>query len=180
MIKPLNQIQKSILDNYNVRYHWAITLTYRASVESVDKVVKDIKRLMNYMRKTVVGQHRIKYFNQQQHIMMVGGIERHSDNSIHIHLNLKKPPTSIVKDDMLPGFTNSLHKDVLKFWQQDEKHSLKMTDNRKTNDFKHLLSTSDSKETLKYATKHTAKNNSNFFIAYWDSIDCVLPVDCLR
>lgn len=180
MIKPLNKIQKSILDEYSVKYQWAITLTYRAQVENVDKVVKDIKRLMNYMRNVVIGQHRKKYFTQNQHIMMVGAIERHRDNSIHIHLNLKKPPASIIKDSALPNFTNRLHKEVLRFWQENAKHSLKMTDNRKTNDFQHLLSTSDSMETLKYAIKHTSEGNSNYFIAYWDSKDDVLPVECRR
>lgn len=176
----MNKIQQNILDTYNVKFDWFITLTYRYEMTNTSVVGKHIKQLVDHLKRVVLGKHRLKYFQQRENLMMIGGIERHADGSIHIHLLLKKPKISIAKDTISSVTLDQLNEEVLCFWEDKKRHSFDSSTARATNHCTNLITKSDSQTRLEYATKFTSELNSNFFLAYWDQDSVVLPTDCIR
>jgi len=112
--------------------------------------------------------------------MMFGSIERHADNSIHIHLNLTNPPEAIAKEGISRDLLKRIHKEAVYFWEDKKRHSIPSSSSRATNDVKPLMTLNESDAMLRYITKHTSEQNSNTFIAFWDSRVVALPTDCLR
>jgi len=54
MNTKLNTIQQVIIDHYDIKYDWSLTLTYRSTKQSVDKVAKDIKQLVDHLGSTQI------------------------------------------------------------------------------------------------------------------------------
>jgi len=180
MNTKLNTIQQVITDHYNIKYDWSLTLTYRSATHNVDKVGKDIKQLVDHLRRQVIGKSRLPYFNGKDHIMMFGSIERHANNSIHIHLNLTNPPEWLAKPEIPADLLKRIHKEALHFWENRKGHSVASSSSRATNHVQPLITQNESSAMLRYITKYTSQNNGNTFIAYWDSDNVVKPINCLR
>lgn len=175
-----NAVQEAIRNEYGIKFDWSLTLTYRNTIENVDTVNKHIKQLFDHLRRKVIGKSRLRYSNEQKHLMMIGAIERHADNSIHLHINLTNPPKSVAKEDTSSDLLKNIYKEALYFWEDKKRHSIPSSSGRETNKVEPLMTLNESRTMLQYITKYTSQQNSNTFIAYWDSDIVALPTTCLR
>lgn len=168
-----NKLMSALANEYASRGQWFVTLTYRSDINRVDRVRKDIRTMSKYMRDKAYGKHAAKHYTSSNHVMMVGGIERHADNRIHMHLMLSAPPPDAIRAESHTNLVKYTNIFLIDYWERVKKHSYQ-------NESELMLTKSDSQGQLRYCLKYTSENNPNFFICHWDNPECVLPAACLR
>ncbi|PWW08877.1 MULTISPECIES: hypothetical protein [Pseudidiomarina] len=169
----LSKIASALAKEYFTDYKWFITLTYKHDVRTVERVRRDLKTLAKHLRERAYGKHSAKYFKSSNHIMMVGGIERHADDRIHIHLVLTKPPAEAKKAELYENLSANTDEFLIDYWEQVKNNSYQ-------NKPEDLMDSSDQRSSLEYCLKYTDKHNANFFIMHWDSPKFVSPIECKR
>lgn len=165
-------LRREWLNQYANDFDRYVTLTYRNEVKSVLRVNRDLRTLAKHMRTQAYGQHALKYAEGSIYPMMIGGIERHASDVIHIHMMLKNPPESALKALNDQTLSKHIERYVTEFWER------KSWGNQ--TDFQRPLAESDRRKCLGYCLKYMKAENQNNFLFYWDSSVAVLPDSCLR
>lgn len=158
---------KEYFDNYN----WFMTFTFKHNEYNVNKVNKILHSMFKDARERFFGRQVAKHINGSNDIMCLGSFERHADNSIHIHLVLKKPSIELMFQAKNKGIGTRADKHLKKFWEYKKKLGYMVKVER-------LLGRKNIVRAMDYILKETAEKNSNFFLVHWDGPVELLACDC--
>lgn len=160
-----------ISEEYFATYNWFMTFTFKSKKYDINKVNKILHSMLKDVRERLFGRHVARHINGYDDIMCLGSIERHTDNSIHIHLVLKKPSVKHMFQAKNKEVGTRADKHLKTFWVDKKKLGYMV-------EVKSLLGRKNILGAMNYILKDTSEKNSNFFLAYWDGSLELLASDC--